>query len=74
MADPNTILQLLAQKLNTDPSKLKQATEQNDASALTALLQPQQAQAVQKLLSDPNALKALLNSKQAIELQKKLNL
>ena len=74
MSDQNSILQQLANNLNTDPQALKNAAAKNDPAALAALLNPQQAEAFRKLLSDPKALKALLSSKQAAELQKKFNL
>lgn len=72
MANFDQILESLAKQLNVRQDSLKAAIQTGNPKAVAALLNGKQAEAFQKILSDPQAAKKILNSKEALELQDKL--
>lgn len=62
------LLQLAAQRLGSTPEALKQAAAQGDLSHLASGASGPEAQALQKVLSDPQAAKKLLSTPQAQKL------
>lgn len=72
MANFDQILKSLSNQLNVKQDSLKAAIQTGNPKAVAALLNGKQAEAFQKILSDPQAAKKILNSKEALELQDKL--
>ena len=73
--DPNKLQDMLnqaARQLGTDPSKLQQTSQKGAVDQLIKQLKPQDAQNLQKILSDKEATARVLNSPQAQALIKKL--
>lgn len=73
--DPNKLQEMLnqaAQQLGTDPNKLQQSSQKGTVDQLLKQLKPQDAQNLQKILSDKEATARVLNSPQAQALMKKL--
>ena len=64
-SDKEALIAQAAKTLGIDPSKLKEAMENNSQESLMHLLPAGNAAALQKLLSDPESLKKLMNSPQA---------
>ncbi len=68
----NNLLDQLSQKLGPSPEQLKSAAKSGDTSKLLDQLKPDDAQRLEKILSDKKATEKLLSSPQAQALMKLL--
>ena len=66
------LVQQISQKMGTDPNKLRASAQNGDVSQVLSGLSQEDAQKVQKILSDKNAQEKLLATPQAQMLLKKL--
>lgn len=66
------LLRQLSQKMGTEPDKLRSSAQKGDVSQVVSGLRPEDAQKVQKVLSDKDAQEKLLATPQAQMLLKKL--
>ena len=66
------LVQQISQKMGTDPNKLRTSAQKGDVSQVLTGLSQEDAQKVQKILSDKNAQEKLLATPQAQMLLKKL--
>lgn len=66
------LVQQISQKMGTDPNKLRTSAQKGDVSQVLSGLSQEDAQKVQKILSDKNAQEKLLATPQAQMLLKKL--
>lgn len=66
------LLKLTAQRMGSTPEELKNAAQNGDLAGMLGNLGPNEGQAMQKVLSDPEAAKKLLSSPQAQKLLKML--
>lgn len=66
------LLQLVAQRLGTQPEKLKNAAASGDLSAIFANMNPNDAAKLQQVLSDKDAGSKILSTPQAQQLLKKM--
>lgn len=62
------LLQLAAQRLNTTPEALQRAAESGSLQDLTGNTNPQQAELLRRVLSDPQAAQKLLSTPAAQKL------
>lgn len=67
----NILLQALSSRLGTNPKELKSAAEQGNINNLLKGLHPDDAEKIQKVLSDKDAAQKILSSAQAQKLMKK---
>ena len=72
--NPNfeNLLKSVSDKLGKSPEELKKASETGNIENLLGNLRPNDAQKIQKILSDKNAAKKILSTPQAQSLIKKL--
>jgi hypothetical protein len=66
------LLQMVAQRLGTQPEKLKNAAEAGDVSGMFANMNPNDAAKLQQVLSDKDAGSKILSTPQAQQLLKKM--
>ena len=66
------LVQQISQKMGTDPNKLRASAQKGDVSQVLSGLSQEDAQKVQKILSDKNAQEKLLATPQAQMLLTKL--
>lgn len=66
------LVQQISQKMGTDPDKLRTSAQKGDVSQVLSGLSQEDAQKVQKILSDKDAQEKLLATPQAQMLLKKL--
>ena len=67
------LLNLLSQRLGTQPEKLKQGAQSGNLSEILGNMNPNDAAKLQKVLNDQEAAKKLLSSPQAQQLIQKLS-
>ncbi len=66
------LIQIAARRMGQDPDRLRQMLASGGAQQLLGNLNPQQAQQVGQLLSNPKAMEQFLNSPQARKLMSEL--
>ena len=65
------LINTISQKLGADPNKLKDAAQNGNINDVIKNLKPQDAEKIQKILSDKNATSKLLSSPKAQQLLKR---
>ena len=67
----NDLLRTLSNRLGTSPEELKSAAQEGNINNIVKGLNPNDAEKIQKVLSDKNASNRILSSPKAQELLKK---
>ena len=67
----DNIINTISKKLGAEPDKLKEAAQKGNVNEVIKNLKPQDAEKIQKILSDKDATKKLLSTPKAQQLLKK---